>query len=93
MLTVMKALPLAYNKDMQEDKASAFESFDTLVLCLQAMSGMLESATFNTDAMRQSAALGFTTATALADWLVMALNLPFRGGASRHRRHREAGRG
>ena len=78
MLTVMKALPLAYNKDMQEDKASAFESFDTLVLCLQAMSGMLESATFNTDAMRQSAALGFTTATALADWLVMALNLPFR---------------
>lgn len=78
MMTVMKALPLAYNKDMQEDKESVFHSFDTLMLCLRAMEGMLSSATFNTDAMLQSAELGFTTATALADWLVMEVNMPFR---------------
>ncbi len=78
MLTVMKALPLAYNKDMQEDKESTFDSFDTLHLCLESMNGMLESATFNTPRMLESAELGFTTATALADWLVMELNLPFR---------------
>lgn len=78
LMTVMKALPLAYNKDMQEDKEPVFDSFDTLCLCLQAMTGMLESATFHKDAMRQSAELGFTTATALADWLVMEINMPFR---------------
>ncbi len=78
LMTVMKGLPLAYNKDMQEDKESAFDSYDTLVLCLEAMRGMLESATFKTDAMLESAEMGFTTATALADWLVMELNLPFR---------------
>ena len=78
MMTVMKGLPLAYNKDMQEDKESSFSSFDTLVLCLQAMTGMMESVSFHKDAMLESAELGFTTATALADWLVMELNLPFR---------------
>ena len=78
LLTIMKALPLAYNKDMQDDKAPVFESFDTLTLGLGAMEGMLSSATFNTPAMRQSAELGYTTATALADWLVMTLGLPFR---------------
>ncbi len=78
MLTVMKALPLAYNKDMQEDKESVFDSFDTLVLCLEAMNGMLATATFNTDKMHAAAEDGYTTATALADWLVMHLNLPFR---------------
>lgn len=78
LMTVMKGLPLAYNKDTQEDKESVFDSYDTLSLCLQAMTGMLESARFNTDAMLESAELGFTTATALADWLVMELNLPFR---------------
>jgi argininosuccinate lyase len=78
MMTVMKGLPLAYNKDLQEDKEPVFDSFDTLSLCLQAMSGMLESATFNTDAMLNSAEMGYTTATALADWLVMNLGLPFR---------------
>ncbi len=78
MLTVMKGLPLAYNKDMQEDKESTFDSFDTIRLCLEAMNGMLDSATFNTSQMLESAELGFTTATALADWLVMELNLPFR---------------
>lgn len=78
MMTVMKGLPLAYNKDLQEDKESVFDSFDTISLCIQAMKGMLESATFNTDAMLNSAEMGYTTATALADWLVMNLGLPFR---------------
>ena len=78
LMTVMKALPLAYNKDMQEDKEPVFDSYDTLCLCLEAMNGMLASASFNTDAMLESAELGYTTATALADWLVMNLNLPFR---------------
>ncbi len=78
MMTVMKGLPLAYNKDMQEDKESTFDSFDTLRLCLEAMNGMLDSAKFNAPRMLESAELGFTTATALADWLVMELNLPFR---------------
>lgn len=78
MMTVLKGLPLAYNKDLQEDKESVFDSYDTLSLCLQAMKGMLESATFNTDAMLLSAEEGYTTATALADWLVMNLGLPFR---------------
>ena len=78
MLTVMKALPLAYNKDMQEDKESTFDSFDTLILGLEAMNGMLATATFNKDVMLEAAEDGFTTATALADWLVMHLNMPFR---------------
>jgi len=78
LMTVLKGLPLAYNKDLQEDKEPVFDSFDTISLCLQAMKGMMESATFNTDAMLNSAEMGYTTATALADWLVMNLNLPFR---------------
>ena len=78
MLTVMKALPLAYNKDMQEDKESTFDSFDTLILGLEAMNGMLATATFNKDTMLEAAEDGYTTATALADWLVMHLNMPFR---------------
>ncbi len=78
MMTVLKGLPLAYNKDLQEDKESVFDSFDTISLCIQAMKGMLESAKFNTEAMLNSAEMGYTTATALADWLVMNLGLPFR---------------
>jgi len=78
MMTLMKALPLAYNKDMQEDKEPAFDSYDTLSLCLQAMQGMIETARWNTDSMLESAELGYTTATALADWLVMHLGLAFR---------------
>jgi argininosuccinate lyase len=78
LMTILKGLPLAYNKDLQEDKEPVFDSYDTLSLCLQAMKGMLESAAFNTDAMLNSAEMGYTTATALADWLVMNLNLPFR---------------
>lgn len=78
MMVVLKGLPLAYNKDLQEDKESVFDSYDTITLCLQAMKGMLETATFNTEAMLRSAEMGYTTATALADWLVMSLGLPFR---------------
>lgn len=78
LMTVMKALPLTYNKDMQEDKQAVFESFDTINLCLSAMEGMLTSATWNKDTMREAADSGFATATALADWLVMELGMPFR---------------
>lgn len=78
LMTVMKGLALAYNKDMQEDKEPVFDSFDTICLCLDAMNGMLSSATFNLDKMLNAAEDGFTTATALADWLVMELNMPFR---------------
>ena len=68
LLTVMKGLPLAYQKDMQEDKVPVFEAADTLELCLAAMTGLL----------RDAAARGFSTATDLADWLVRTLDLPFR---------------
>ena len=78
LMTVLKGLPLTYNKDLQEDKEGVFDSFDTLSLCLEAMDGMVSSATFNTDTMLSAAEDGFTTATALADWLVMELNMPFR---------------
>jgi argininosuccinate lyase len=78
LMTIMKGLPLAYNKDMQEDKEPVFDSYDSIVLCLEATNGMLTSATFNTDAMLDSAEKGYITATRLADWLVMELGLPFR---------------
>ncbi len=78
LMTVMKALPLTYNKDMQEDKQAVFESYDTLVLCLSAMEGMITTATWNKQQMRDAADSGFATATALADWLVMELGMPFR---------------
>lgn len=78
MLTVMKALPLAYNKDMQEDKAASFESFDTICLCLDAMAGMMASMTFHPEKMAQTAEDGYATATEIADWLVRELQMPFR---------------
>ncbi len=78
LMMVMKALPLTYNKDMQEDKAAAFESFDTVVLCLRAIGGMLSTATWDKDIMREAAESGYATATEIADWLVKNLNLPFR---------------
>ncbi|MEM7492907.1 MAG: argininosuccinate lyase, partial [Pseudomonadota bacterium] len=74
----VKALPLAYAKDLQDDKALTFASFDTFSLCTAAMSGMIETITFNSDAMRAAAANGFSTATDLADWLVRELQIPFR---------------
>jgi argininosuccinate lyase len=77
-LATMKALPLAYNKDMQEDKEALFDAQATLQLCVAAMRGMVLDATFNTDKMHAAASAGYATATDLADWLVQHLNIPFR---------------
>lgn len=78
LLTVMKGLPLTYQKDMQEDKEPVFDADDTLMLCLAAMTGMVESWTVNAEAMRRATEAGFPTATDLADWLVRTLGVPFR---------------
>ncbi len=78
LFTIMKGLPLAYSKDMQDDKATTFEAFDSLDLSLQAMTGMIATMAPNVEKMRASAASGFSTATDLADWLVRELNIPFR---------------
>ena len=75
----VKALPLAYAKDLQDDKALTFAAFDTFDLCARAMTGMIETMSFYPDAMRAAAAKGFSTATDLADFLVRELGLPFRG--------------
>ena len=78
LLTVMKGLPLAYSKDMQEDKEAVFDAADTLELMITAMTGMMADATFNVKAMKKAAASGFSIATDLADWLVREMNVPFR---------------
>ncbi len=78
LLTVMKGLPLTYSKDMQEDKEQVFDAADTLMLALAAMTGMVGDMTANRNVLAQAAAMGFSTATDLADWLVRSLNLPFR---------------
>ncbi len=78
LLIVMKGLPLAYSKDMQEDKAATFQAIDDLALALAAMTGMVADMTINADAMRQAAERGYSTATDLADYLVRKLGLPFR---------------
>lgn len=77
-LATMKALPLAYNKDMQEDKEALFDAAKTIQICVAAMAGMVKDATFNTKAMHDAASSGYSTATDLADWLVQNLNMPFR---------------
>ncbi len=78
LFTVMKGLPLAYSKDMQEDKEQIFDAADTLLLCLAAMEGMVRDMTANRVALEAAASAGFSTATDLADWLVRAAGLPFR---------------
>ena len=78
LLIVMKGLPLAYSKDMQEDKAVTFEAVDTLTLGLQAMAGMIADIDWNRDVMAAACDQGHVTATDLADWLVRVLHLPFR---------------
>ncbi len=78
LLVVMKGLPLAYSKDMQEDKEAVFNALDSLSLCLAAMTGMMDTLGINSDAMRTAAGNGFSTATDLADWLVREAGLPFR---------------
>ncbi len=75
---VMKGLPLAYAKDMQEDKELAFDALDNFSLALAAMAGMIEDLEPNSKNLANAAAGGFSTATDLADWLVRVLNLPFR---------------
>ncbi|MFV0246276.1 MAG: argininosuccinate lyase [Qingshengfaniella sp.] len=78
LLTVMKGLPLAYSKDMQEDKEQVFDAADTLMLALAAMTGMVGDMVANRAALEAAASAGFSTATDLADWLVRDLGLPFR---------------
>ncbi|HYE48334.1 MAG TPA: argininosuccinate lyase [Azospirillaceae bacterium] len=78
LLTVMKGLPLAYSKDMQEDKEPVFEADDTLALCLAATTGMIRDMEADPAAMRRAVEAGFPTATDLADWLVRKAGLPFR---------------
>ncbi|WP_340262241.1 argininosuccinate lyase [Roseobacter sp. HKCCA0882] len=78
LMTVMKGLPLAYSKDMQEDKEQVFDAADNLMIAMAAMAGMLGNMSANKDALERAAASGFSTATDLADWLVRELGLPFR---------------
>jgi len=78
LMMTMKGLPLAYSKDMQDDKPPVFEAAGLLTLCLAAMTGMVEATTFKTGRMRAAAELGYATATDLADWLVRQAGIPFR---------------
>ena len=78
LLTVMKGLPLAYGKDMQEDKVPVFEALGALELCLAAMTGMVRDMRPDRQRLRLAAEHGFATATDLADWLVQVAGLPFR---------------
>ena len=78
LLTIMKGLPLAYSKDMQEDKEQVFDAAQSLELSLAAMAGMIGDLEVNSDVMKKAAGSGYSTATDLADWLVRKLGLPFR---------------
>ncbi len=78
LLTVMKGLPLAYSKDMQEDKEAVFDAAESLELALAAMTGMISDLVVDEKAMKKAAGSGFSTATDLADWLVRELGVPFR---------------
>ena len=81
LLTTMKGLPLAYNKDMQEDKECTFDAIDTVLSCLRLFTGMLSTMQFNTKVMEDSARHGFTNATDAADYLVRK-GVPFRDAHS-----------
>jgi argininosuccinate lyase len=78
LMVTMKGLPLAYSKDMQDDKEPAFEARDLLILSLEALAGMVETVEFVPEHMRAAAAQGYSTATDLADWLVREADVPFR---------------
>ena len=78
LLVMMKGLPLAFCKDMQEDKEPLFDAADTLDMCIAATLGMVRDLRANAPAMRRATDLGFATATDLADWLVRTLDMPFR---------------
>ena len=76
--TVMKGLPLAYSKDMQEDKEPVFDAAETLMVCLAVAAKMMANVAFDRDRLADAAGEGFTTATDLADWLVREAGVPFR---------------
>ncbi len=78
LLTVMKGLPMAYAKDMQEDKEPVFDATDAIVLCLAATAGMVRDMSVSVERMQALAGSGFSTATDLADWLVRVEKMPFR---------------
>jgi argininosuccinate lyase len=78
LVMTMKGLPLAYSKDMQDDKEPVFEAYDLLMLSLEAMVGMIGSVAFVPERMRAAAEQGYSTATDLADWLVREADVPFR---------------
>jgi argininosuccinate lyase len=78
LLVVMKGLPLAYSKDMQEDKEGAFDALHALSLCVAATAGMARDMEPDIKAMKRAAGAGYATATDLADWLVRVAGLPFR---------------
>jgi argininosuccinate lyase len=78
LLTVMKGLPLAYSKDMQEDKEGLFDALETLSLCLAATTGIVKDLTPDAKRMKAAAGAAYATATDLADWLVRSLKMPFR---------------
>jgi argininosuccinate lyase len=78
LLVVLKGLPLAYGKDLQEDKEPVFDAADSLALCLAAMAAMITDMTVDRDRLAAAAGVGYTTATDLADWLVRRVDLPFR---------------
>lgn len=78
LMMVMKGLPLAYSKDMQEDKEQVFDAADNLMLALAAMEGMIKDMTANRANLAAAAGSGFSTATDLADWLVRVAGIPFR---------------
>ena len=77
LLVLMKGLPLAYNRDMQEDKRPTFDAFDTVEDCLEVLTGALATATFSPERMRAALVEGFVEATEVADWLA-ARAVPFR---------------
>jgi argininosuccinate lyase len=78
ILMVMKGLPLAYQKDMQEDKEGTIDAFDALALSIDAMTGMVRDMEPDAERMKAAAGAGYATATDLADWLVRTLKMPFR---------------
>ena len=78
MLIVMKGLPLAYQKDMQEDKEGTIDALDALALSIDAMTGMVRDMEPDAARMKEAAGAGYATATDLADWLVRTLKMPFR---------------
>ena len=78
LLTVIKGTPLAYNKDLQEDKEPVFDTVEALRLCIASMTGMMADITVHKETMLKAASDGYSTATDLADWLVRELGMPFR---------------